>query len=187
MTQTATQRPTVTNKQGVQIAGIDSKTAIAIINKRSTLKVSDAGSLMQFIIQGTGQFLPKGHKYTANGMDRENGFDRTIYNLRANSAIAMSANKGLFTDALKAESAGETQKAHDLFNEYLNTIQVSFSVIENGLGTGRRFDNGDVVKALVGTAVNAAGETAIIVDNVSAVAVVAAAKTTFTVDDLMAD
>lgn len=189
MTQTtapsATQRPLVVNANGQTIQGIDSKTAIAIINKRATLKMGDAGLNVQLIIQGKGQHLAKGHKYSVNGVDRENGFDRTIYNLRANSAIAMAANKTLFTDALKAESAGETQKAHELFNEYLNVIQISFSVIENGLGTERRFDDGDVVKAIVGTAVNASGATAIIVDNVREVAAVAIAPTKFSVDDLM--
>lgn len=161
---------------------IDSKAAIAIINKRSTLKVSDAGQLMQFIVQGNGQFLPKGHKYTANGTDRENQFDRTIYNLRANSAIAMAANKSLFTDALKAESAAETSKAHDLFNEYLNKIQISFSVIEPST---RKFTNGSVVRAIVETAINAANEQAIVVNDVSEVRATTAAKTTFSVEDLM--
>lgn len=164
---------------------VDSKLAISIINKRTTLKQSDANQLMQFIIQGTPQFLPKGHKYVSKGEDRENQYDRTIYNLRANSAIAMVANKSLFTEALKAESAADAVKAHDLFNEYLNKIQISFSIIENGTASVKRFANGDIVKGLVGTSVDKDGITAIIVDNVTALAVTAAVKTTFSVEDLM--
>lgn len=165
---------------------VDSKLAISIINRRATLKVTDAGRLMQFIVQGGGQFLPKGHKWMTGDVERENQFDRTIYNLKANSAIAMQANKGLFTEALKAESAGDTDKAHDLFNEYLNAIQISFSVIDNGNGRSARFNNGSVVKAIVGTSVSAlTNATSIIVDNVSEVVAEVAAKTTFSIDDLM--
>lgn len=167
---------------------VDSKLVIAIMSKRALLKLSDAGSLMQFIIQGVPQFLPKGHKYVTNGVARENGFDRTIYNLRASSAIAMADNKALFSEALKAEGAGEVEKAHDLFNDYLNATQISFSIIENDRGTTRKFQNGDVVKAIVGTAINqTTNATSIIVDNVVAVAAVTAAPVRFSVEDLMAE
>lgn len=161
---------------------IDSKSAIAIINKRTTVTPADAGSDLKLTVQGSGQFLAKGHKYQVAGEDRENMFDRTIYNLRASSALLMAFHKPLFTAAMKAEGAGEMDKAHDLFNEYLNAIQLSFSVIEP---SSRRFHNGDSVKATVQLVVSLAGNQSVQVDNVSYIAPVVKAATKFDVTDLI--
>lgn len=162
---------------------IDSKAAIAIINKRITVTPTDVGSALQFSIQGTGQFLQMGHKYTVAGEARENKFDRTIYNVRASSALLMLANKSLFTDAMKAEGEGDSQKAHDLFNEYLNTVQLSFSVI---MPSSRSFNSGDDIKARVTSVVSLAGVTSLQLDDVSYIAPKIKAATKFEVSDLIA-
>lgn len=56
---------------------------------------------------------------------------KKIFNTNVNSAIAMKnpANVTLYKDACKAEKAGETDKAHDLFNQLANKLQVSFGLL----------------------------------------------------------
>lgn len=161
---------------------IDSRSAIAILNRRTTVTPAHVGSSLRLAIQGTGQFLPKGHKYAVNGQETENQFDRTIYNLKASSSLLMAFNKPLFTEAMKAESAGDVNKAHDLFNSYLNAVQLSFSVIEP---SSRKFSSGDDVKAHVQMATSKAGNQSIQVDSVSYIAPVVVAPSKFDVTDLI--
>lgn len=161
---------------------IDSKAAIAILNKRITVTPADAGSSLQLSIQGSGQFLAKGHKYTVAGAERENGFDRTIYNVRASSSLLMVLNKPLFTEALKAESTGDAQGAHDLFNAYLNATQLSFSVI---MPSSRVFHTGDDIKARITSVVSQAGVTSLQLDDVSYVAPKVKLATKFEISDLI--
>lgn len=161
---------------------LDSKTTIAILNKRITVTRNHIGSSLRLTIQGTGQFLPQGHKYTVGDEARENKFDRTIYNLRASSADLMKSNKPLFTEAMKAESAGDVNKSHDLFNAYLNAVQLSFSVIEP---SSRTFSNGDDVKARIQLAVSLAGTESLQVEDVSYIAPVAVRATKFDITDLI--
>lgn len=179
---TQAQVPTQANTGFSNGGLIDSKTAISIINKRITVTRTDVGSSLRLKIQGTGQFLDKGHKYTVGGEARENMFDRTIYNLRASSAMLMAANKPLFTAAMKAESAGDTQKAHDLFNEFLNAVQLSFSVIEP---SNRKFNSGDNVNADIILSVSKANVESLQVDSVSYIAPTVKAATKFEVTDLL--
>lgn len=163
---------------------IDSKAAIAILNKRITVTPADAGSSLQLSIQGSGQFLAKGHKYTVAGAERENGFDRTIYNVRASSSLLMTLadNKRLFTDGMKAESTGDAQAAHDLFNAYLNATQLSFSVI---MPSSRVYHSGDDIKARITSVVSLAGVTSLQLDDVSYVAPKVKLATKFEVSDLI--
>jgi|SRR5882757_242527 len=166
---------------------IDSKAAIAIINKRITVTPSDIGSSLQLSIQGTGQFLQQGHKYTVGGEARENKFDRMIYNVRASSSLlmTMAENKKLFTDAMKAESAGDTQEAHKLFNAFLNATQLSFSVISNGTGTERKFNTGDDIKARVVNVVSQAGNSSLQLEDVSYIAPKVKLATKFEISELI--
>lgn len=163
---------------------IDAKAAIAILNKRTTLTPNHVGQLIRTFMQGNGVFMAKGTQYEANGVTNTSDFDRMIYNLRANSALIMATPeaKALFSEALKAESAGEASKAHDLFNEYLNLIQLSFSVI---LPSSRTFSSGQLVDVVVGSVINKAGKHVLIAEQVTPVTAAVVAKTTFSVDDLM--
>lgn len=163
---------------------LDAKAFMSILNSRITIKTDNVGQQVLLAVQGNGTFLPKGHKYTVNGTDRENQFDRTIYNLRANSQLSMlrDENKQLLSDAIKAESAGNTEEAHKLFNDYLNAIQVSFSVIEP---SSRKFASGDMVTAVVGEAISEAGSKQLVVNDVRYKAPVTLTKTTFDITDLI--
>lgn len=161
---------------------LDSAGAINIINKRITVTRAHIGSSLKLQIQGTGQFLDKGHEYTIGTDKRTNMYDRTIYNLRASSAELMKFHKPLFTEALAAEQAGELDKAHDLFNAYLNAIQLSFSVIEP---SNKKFSSGDDVKATVALVVSQAGIESLQVEDVSYIAPTVVKATKFDVTDLI--
>lgn len=163
---------------------IDTKAMINILNKRKTVTVNHVGHQIVLTVQGDGQFLPKGFQSaTATGIT-ENQFDRTIYNLQANSQLSMlrKENKTILADALKAESAGDMQAAHDLFNDYLNGVQISFSVIEP---SSRRFASGDMVTAVVDRVVSKAGLDQIVVNDVRYKAPVNIAAVKFELSDLL--
>lgn len=163
---------------------IDTKGFMAILNKRKTLKTTHVGAQVVLTVQGTGQFLPKGYKYPGPSGITENQFDRTIYNLLANSQLSMlrPENAEILKNAIKAESAGDMEAATELFNEYLNSIQVSFSVIEP---SNRKFNSGDQVTAVVAEVANSAGVNQIVVNDVRYKAPVNVEATTFVLADLL--
>lgn len=165
---------------------IDQAAFLNILNSRKTLKTSHVGLQVILAIQGIGTFLPKGHKYAANGVDRENQFDRTIYNLKANSQLSMmrDENKQLLSAAMKADSAGNVEDSTKLFNEYLNNVQVSFSVIEP---SQRKFASGDMVTAIVAEAIAQGTEAKqLVVNDVRYKAPTSVEATKFDITDLIA-
>jgi hypothetical protein len=116
---------------------LDARTVQNIIASRSIVKQQQAqmGDTVRFHIQGNGFTIPVMDKTGAIVLDRQSGqpLSKTIYGVKANSHIAMlnPVNRAILTEAMKAETDGDEEKAHTLFNQYLNKIQVSFSVILN--------------------------------------------------------
>jgi hypothetical protein len=168
---------------------IDTTGFFAILNKRKTIKADHIGSQIVLAVQGNGQFLAKGFTYDGPKGATENMFDRWIYNLQANSAYSMQRpeNKAILVEAMKAEAAGDLEAATDLFNDFLNAIQVSFSVIVNPGSSPRKFESGDQVKATVEEVTNGAGVKQLVVNDVRYKAPVAVEATKFTVEDLLGD
>lgn len=162
---------------------IDATGYLNIRNKRVTITDLHVGQQVQLQVQGNGTFLPKGFSLPSG----ENQFDKTIYNLRASSArkLADPELKKVLLAAMKAEAAGDTQKAHDLFNEHLNGIQLSFSVIETG--NTRKFQSGDMVKGVISLAENKNGVSNIVINDVSFVAPVVVAAKKYDMDALLAE
>ena len=123
---------------------------LQILNSRKTVKPEfiGQGPVKNFEIQGQGQFLAKGHTYTVGGEERTNEFNRTIYNLKVNNPYEMAKPElvALMKEAMDLETAGDKDAASELFREYLNKVQMSFSVIENERGTTPRYhDKQDVI------------------------------------------
>ena len=116
---------------------LDSRTVQNIIASRSIVKLQQAqlGDTVRFHIQGNGFTLPVTDKTGAQVLDRQTNqpLFKTIYGVKANSHVAMMnpLNREILTNAMKAESVGNMDEAHTLFNQYLNKIQVSFSVVLN--------------------------------------------------------
>lgn len=168
---------------------IDNAGFFAILNKRKTLKADHIGQQTTLSVQGNGQYLPKGFQYTGPKGATENQFNRWIYNLQANSAYSMQRpeNKQILVDAIKAESVGDVEKATDLYNDFLNAIQISFSVIVNPGTSPRKFESGDKVKATVEEVTNATGIKQLVVNDVRYMAPVAIEATKFSIEDILGD
>lgn len=127
-----------TNKQR---QSIDSKRAMAFFNSRGLVKVAHVGKRFKFFVSTNGNIIDVTDK--EGNMVREiNNADvvlrKKIFNIKANSEAAVLAapNAQLRRDALAAEKAGDAEKASELFNQFLNKVQFSFSV----LSTSKLFD-----------------------------------------------
>lgn len=168
---------------------IDMKSMMQILNKRKTILTTHFGQQVVLTVQGNGQFLAKGFQYPAPGGTgmTENQFDRMIYNLQANSQLSMQRPefKAILLEAVKAESAGDTDTAHELFNDYLNKVQVSFSIIENPGGTSRRFFSGDQVTTVIEQTVGRSGLPQLVANDVRYKAPVSIAAKSFELSDLI--
>lgn len=163
---------------------IDATRAVGILNSRTPVSMDHAGNQVSLFIQGKGTFQSAAQQEAATPGQKQY-FDKYIYNLKANSTEAMSRPevKAIFAEAMKAETAGDTEKADELFNEYLNGVQISFNVIANA-GV-RRFEDGNQVTAIVGTASTKAGHTAVVVSNVKYKAPLVIESRKFTIEELM--
>lgn len=163
---------------------IDAAGALAIFNSRKTLTTKLIGEPVTLRVASDGQFLPQGFAYDGAAGATVNAFDRTIYNLKANSQLSAlrKENKQLFMSAMKAESAGDRQLAHDLFNEWLNNVQISFSVIEP---SSRVFHRGDYVVCEVAEVTSKSGERQLVVNDVQAKTITAPASIKFELSDFM--
>lgn len=107
-----------------------------IMTKRIMVPANAVGKRVKFLVQGNGNTVDVKNKEGDFVTSTIPGYEGTvlqkkIFNLRANSAVAMSntRNRQYLIDALKAEKAGDAEKAHELFNEYLNSTQMSFGIL----------------------------------------------------------
>lgn len=162
-----------------------------IIASRGIVKQQQAeiGDTVRFHIQGNGFIIPVTDKTGAQVLDRQTQqpLFKTIYGIKANSHIAMlnPLNRSILQEGMKAFSAGELEKAHTLFNQYLNKIQVSFSVILNHGRTNPTFGDKQLVEGECQLVTTENGSL-ITMQNVRAVAVAKLAKTPeFSLSDLM--
>ena len=153
---------------------------LQILNSRKPVRNEyiGQGPIKGFEIQGQGQFLAKGHTYTVGTEERTNEFNRTIYNLKANNPYEMAKPelKALLKDAMDKDAAGDKEGASELFREYLNKVQMSFSVIENERGTTARYHDKQDVICHFDVVDTKAGEKQIAVTKVTAQEAIAAGK-----------
>lgn len=115
---------------------LTSKAVQSIMSKRILIPTSKEGAKIRFTVQGEGTWMDvkdgEGN-FVMSASDPGVILRKKIFNLQASSQVAMSNpdNKKMLVDALKAERAGDTERAHELFNNYLNKTQLSFSVLDN--------------------------------------------------------
>jgi hypothetical protein len=165
---------------------IDAARAIAIINSRTPLSRTHVGQQVLLTVQGAGTFQ-SATQQEAKTPGQKAYFDKYIHNLKANSTEAMSRpeNKAIFAAAMKAEAAGNVDEASELFNEYLNNVQVSFNAIARpGV---RKFEDGDMCTALVEEADTKSGNRAIVVNQVKYKAPTTVEKVKFSITDLLGE
>lgn len=108
----------------------------AIMKKRSTIPAEAENKRVRFLIQGNGNVIDVLDKEGNPVTSTIEGYEGTvlqkkIFNLRANSGVAMSNSRTrqYLLDGIKAEKAGDKEKAHELLNQYLNSAQMSFGVL----------------------------------------------------------
>jgi hypothetical protein len=106
---------------------------IAIMNKRGRLDESFVGKKVQLTIQGNGTTVDVKTKegvLVESVVEPGTVFQKKIFNVQANSAIAMKnvENNKLAAAGLAAERAGNYEEAHKHYTAFLNAMQVSFSV-----------------------------------------------------------
>lgn len=167
---------------------INSTAARNIIAKRKIFRTSDVNELLKFEIQGKGNTIAVTKQDKSVVLDAQgNPLMKTIYNTKVNSHVAMlnPRNQEILKGAMQFESDGDDEAAHRAFNDYLNKIQVSFSVIINPGQKTTVFSNGDLVKGRV-TLVTTENGQLLTVENVTAVRIEEAANTqVFTLEDLI--
>lgn len=115
---------------------LDSKSVQSIMSKRKPLKATDAGENIVLTIKGDGNVIDVTNKDGDLVTSTIAGFEGTvlqkkIFNTNFASQIAMNNPRArqFMIDGLKAEKAGDLQKAHELYNNYLNATQVSFGLL----------------------------------------------------------
>jgi len=106
------------------------------MTKRDSITASHVGKKVVFTVQGDGNVIDvtsKDGKPVLSSIAGQEGtiLQKRIFNLKANSGLAMTnpRNRQYMIDALKAEKAGQADKASELFNAYLNSCQLSFGVL----------------------------------------------------------
>lgn len=111
-----------------------SQSVRSIMNKRILIPAEAVGKRVKLAIQGNGNTIDvkdKEGKLVASYLDKSVVLQKTIFNTKANSGLAVtnSRNRQLLKDAMAAEKGGDAEKAHELFNEYLNATQLSFGIL----------------------------------------------------------
>lgn len=168
---------------------LDAAKAQNIIASRSLVKRSQVGETFRFHVQGNGNIIPvrdkEGNQVMSSGTDLP--LYKTIYNIKANSHVAMLSvrNQAILREAMKAETDGDMETAHTKFNEYLNKIQVSFSVIINPGREPQKFYDKQLIEGEIELVTTDNGEL-LTISNPRAVAVAKLGATpAFTLEDLM--
>lgn len=159
-----------------QTSRISSKDqALKILNSRKRIAAGNVGTLMQTVIVGNGTIVPVTDKdgNQVYGSDKQPLF-KVIYNTKLNSAVAQAnaRNQAILKEALGLYAAGKADEAGEKINEYLNKVQVSFSII---LPTGQAapFASKQVVQGQVAMVTTENGSL-LTLENVSAVRAVEA-------------
>ena len=115
------------------------------MNNRIKIESDANGRTFEFTAQGNGNVLDvtdKAGNPVASASDPDVVLQKKIFNVRANSVIAMTVprNKALLINGVKAEKSGAKVKgeikgvegeydAHEYFNAYLNAVQMSVGII----------------------------------------------------------
>jgi hypothetical protein len=105
-----------------------------IFNSRANVTKGLVGKRVILTVQSPGTEIEVKNKEGENVM--EAGTDDTllmkkIFNCKANSAVAIAndRNREILKSANELEKSGSIDKAHDGYNDYLNKVQLSFSVL----------------------------------------------------------
>lgn len=172
----------------VTLEGTNGTTSFkGILNSRKTLNMSHVGEQVLLTIQGAGSYQSAADQAEADlkaGKPAAKAyFDKRIHNVKANSQEAMGRSelRMLLSEAIAEEKAGNLEKASEMYNMYLNSVQVSFNVIAD---RSHKFQDGEAITAFVGTAETKAGHRAIVINDVRYKAPTTVETVKFDISDL---
>lgn len=120
---------------------VDGKRAKAFFDARSIITSALIGRRVVVFVRNDGNVIDVQDKEGKLVMEINNPeivLRKRIFNANSNSeaAILAAPNKALLAEAIAAEKAGDKVLASEKFNDYLNKVQFSFSV----LSTSSMFD-----------------------------------------------
>lgn len=169
---------------------IDSASVKGIMNKRGLVKTDQIGKRVQLTIQGDGNTLDVKNadgEYVQSVVEPGTVLQKRIFNCKANSELAMKneRNRQYLIDAIAAEKAGDAEKAHTLFSQYLNAVQVSFGVLLPSPVAGKLANNIEVSGII--QRIDTENGSLITIDpsTISVLAPEAVGTTTFSLDEFM--
>lgn len=110
-----------------------SRTVISIMNKRTLVPATMEGKKVRLTVRGNGVLIDvktKDGELVQSIIEEGMVFQKVVFNTESNSGLAMSnpLNKALSAAAIAAERAGNVDEADKLFKDFLNGVQLSFSV-----------------------------------------------------------
>lgn len=123
-----------------------------IMNSRKKITEAMNGQYIVLTVRGNGNTIAvkdkNGDAVKAAGSDLL--LEKKIFNTLCNSSVAVKneRNQATLKEALAAEKAGDSAKAGELYNDYLNKTQVSVSVL-SGTSNFDRIQDGDQIKGRV--------------------------------------
>jgi len=108
----------------------------SIMKKRIAIPTDAVGHKVKFTIDGNGNVQDVKNKAGELVISTIAGYEGTvlqkkIFNLKAywTSALTNERNRQFLKDAILAEKAGDTQKASELYRQFLNATQMSFGIL----------------------------------------------------------
>lgn len=110
------------------------KTAVkAIMKSRDEVPESLIGKKVMLTIQGNGVIIDVKNaagEAVQSVVEPGTVFQKVIFNCKANSGLAMKniRNLAFWTAGKAAEAAGNSEEAHEAYSDFLNSVQLSFSV-----------------------------------------------------------
>lgn len=126
----------------------NSKNVQQIMRKRTLVPETLVGKKVILTIRGNGTTIDvkdKSGNFVQSVVEAGTVFQKVIFNTESNSGIAMASvrNKQILQEALAAEKLGAPE-ASDLFQDFLNAVQLSFSVPTTSSLIGKLGDRIDI-------------------------------------------
>lgn len=126
----------------------------AIFNKRGLITKAQIGKRVRLTVQSGGNVIDvensDGEKIFEAGSNDGVVLQKKLFNLKCNSEVAIKneRNKGILKEANELEKAGDAEKAHDGYNDYLNKVQVSVGILSTA-SMFNKLQAGDEIAAQV--------------------------------------
>ena len=163
-----------------------------IMNKRTLVPQTSVNKKVVLTIQGDGNVIDvknKAGELVESITDPGVVLQKRIFNVQAASGLAMgnARNRQFMIDAIAAEKAGDLEKADQLYREYLNATQLSFSVILPSLMADKLANGVDIAGKVELISTENGSLLTIDPSTISVVAPEVLGNTSFSIDDFFTE